>query len=157
MPMWGPCFFWQRVWQKECFRPGAKKKPRTAGLFPLLAELFPASDFLQAVADVGEAANGFDTGRFQGLELLVCRAFTTGDDGASVAHALASRCGNTGDVRHNWLGDVFLDVGCGFILSAAAAFADQHDRFGLRIFLEQFQDVDEVRAWDRVAADADAG
>ena len=30
-------------------------------------------------------------------------------------------------------------------------------RFGLRVFLEQLQDIDEVRTRDRVAADTNAG
>ncbi len=45
----------------------------------------------------------------------------------------------------------------GLFLGAAADFADHDDRLGLRIGQEQFQDIDEIGAVDRVAADADAG
>ncbi len=44
-----------------------------------------------------------------------------------------------------------------FFFCATADLTDHHDRFSLRIFLEQFQDVDKVRAWDRVTADTDTG
>ncbi|MND44866.1 hypothetical protein D3C80_357150 [compost metagenome] len=74
-----------------------------------------------------------------------------------MAHALARRCGNTSDVGNDRLGDVGLDVGRGFFFSRTADLADHDDRFGLRVFLEQLQDVDEVGARDRVTADADAG
>ena len=40
--------------------------------------------------------------------------------------------------------------------AGAADLADHDDAFGLRIVLEQLEAVDEVRAVDRVAADADA-
>jgi hypothetical protein len=45
----------------------------------------------------------------------------------------------------------------GFFFGAAADLADHDDAFGLRVFVEQLQAVDEVEAVDRVAADADAG
>ena len=74
-----------------------------------------------------------------------------------MAHTLARRSGYTSDVGHYWLGHVGLDVSSSFFFSRTADLTDHHDRFGLRVFLEQLQDVDEVGAWDRVTADADAG
>jgi hypothetical protein len=70
---------------------------------------------------------------------------------------LPCRGSHTSDVGNNWLGHVCLDVGSRFFFSRTADLTDHHDRFGLRVFLEQLQDVDEVRAWDRVTADAYAG
>jgi hypothetical protein len=49
------------------------------------------------------------------------------------------------------------DEGRGLFLGAAADLAEQHDRLGLRVRLEEREAVDERRADDRVAADADAG
>ncbi|MNV18513.1 hypothetical protein D3C71_1093410 [compost metagenome] len=74
-----------------------------------------------------------------------------------MAHALARRSSHTSDVGNNRLGHVCLDVGSRFFFSRTADLTDHHDRFGLRVFLEQLQDVDEVGARDRVTADADAG
>ncbi len=50
-----------------------------------------------------------------------------------------------------------LDVGSRFFFSRTTDLADHDDRFGLRVFLEQLQDIDEVRARDRVTADTNAG
>ncbi len=74
-----------------------------------------------------------------------------------MAHALAGRSGHTSDVGNYRLGDVGLDVGSRFFFSRTADLTDHDDRFGLRIFLEQLQDVDEVGARDGVTADAHAG
>ena len=48
------------------------------------------------------------------------------------------------------------DVVGSLFLVGAADLADQHDLFGLGIVLEHLEHVDEVRAVDRVAADAHA-
>ena len=49
-----------------------------------------------------------------------------------------------------------LDPGGGFLLGAAADLADHDDGLGVGVLREQLQDVDERRADERVAADADA-
>ncbi|KAF1856457.1 hypothetical protein Lal_00048580, partial [Lupinus albus] len=118
---------------------------------------FPAGQLGQGLADVGQGTHGLHTGVLQGGELLVRSALAAGDDGAGVAHALAGRCGDTRDVGHHRLGHVGLDEGSGFFFSGTADLTDHDDRFGLRVFLEQLQDVDEVGARDRVATDAHAG
>jgi hypothetical protein len=41
---------------------------------------------------------------------------------------------------------VIFDVSGRFFFRATADLTDHDDRFGLRIFLEQLQDIDEVRA-----------
>ncbi len=53
--------------------------------------------------------------------------------------------------------EIFPDVGGGLFFQSAADLADHDHRFGLFVFLEQFQRFDERRADDRIAADADAG
>src|SRR5690606_23227617 len=97
------------------------------------------------------------TGILQRGELLVCSALATGDDGTGVAHAFAGRRGDASDVGHHRFGHIGLDEGSRFFLGAAADLTDHDDRFGLRVFLEQLEDVDEVGTRDRVTADADAG
>src|SRR5688500_12162418 len=58
------------------------------------------------------------------------------------------------DERHAGLGDIRLDeVRCVFF-RAPADLADHDDHLGLRIDLERRQAVDEVRARQRIAADA---
>ncbi|GDA34968.1 hypothetical protein HmCmsJML164_01697 [Escherichia coli] len=74
-----------------------------------------------------------------------------------MTHTFAFRRSHTSDVTHNWLGNVLLDVRRCFFFSATADLTDHHDRFGLRIFFEHFEDVDKVRTRDRVAADTDTG
>src|SRR5690625_5838362 len=91
---------------------------------------------------ISEAAHGFYAGVFQRGKLLIGGAFTTGDDGTGVAHALAGRRRNTRDVGHHRLGHVGFDVRRRFFLSAATEFADHDDGFGLGIVLEHFENVD---------------
>ncbi|SPO56510.1 exported protein of unknown function [Pseudomonas sp. JV551A1] len=156
---------WERVYPRRGRHrstPGNDKghpkvaSVRVGGVAVLLLD-FPASQLGQGLADVSQGTHGLHTSVLQGGELLVRSALAAGDDGASVAHALARRCGNTGDVGNDRLGDVGLDVGSSFFFSRTADLTDHDDRFGLRVFLEQLQDVDEVGARDRVTTDADAG
>src|SRR5690606_16087305 len=145
----------RRSWGRDGIFQGIKNPPQGR---VLLTELkLPASHFLQRLADVGQRADGFDAGRFEDSELLGSGAFAAGDDRTGVAHALAGRSRDTRDVGHDRFGHVGLDVGSGFVFSRTADLADHDDRFGLRIFLEQLQHVDEAGAGDRVAADAHAG
>ena len=108
------------------------------------------NDGFQCFTDIRQAANGFHACGFERCEFLVSRTFTTGDDRPCVTHTLAFRRGHTRDVTDNRLGHVFFDVSSRFFFRATTDLTDHHDRFGLWIFLEQLQDVDEVRAWDRV-------
>jgi hypothetical protein len=62
--------------------------------------------------------------------------------------------GNEADHR---LLDVLFHEGRRGLLGVAADLADHHDGVGVRIFVEQPDGVHEIRADDRVAADADAG
>src|SRR5690606_9516817 len=117
----------------------------------------PASQFFQRGTDIGQAVNGFHTGVFQGSKLLCCGAFTTGNDGASVAHALTGRCSHTRNVRHHRLGDVGFDESRRFFFGAATDLTDHYDGFGFRVFLEQFQDVDKVGTRDRVTTNTYTG
>ena len=88
-----------------------------------------------------------------------CFAFAVpgraGDDRARVAHRLAGRRREAGDVGDHRLGDVLGDVLGGLLLGRAADLARHHDQLGLRVGLERGDHVDEARARDRVAADAD--
>src|SRR5690554_459289 len=117
----------------------------------------PASHFLQRLADLGQAAHGFNTGIFQGGKLLVCSALTTRNDGASVAHTLARRCSDTGNVGNHRLGHVLFDERGRFFFGGTTDFTDHNDGFGFRIFLQQLQNVDEVGARNRVTTDAHTG
>ena len=115
------------------------------------------NDGFQCFADIRQAANGFHACGFQSSEFLIRSTFTTGNDGTRVAHTFAFRRSHTSDVTHNWLGDVLFDVRSRFFFSATADLTDHDDRFGLRIFFEHFENIDKVRARDRVAADTNTG
>src|SRR5690606_5496395 len=115
--------------------------------------VLPTSNGLDAFTDLSQAANSVYAGSFQRSELLVSCTFTTRNDGASVAHALSWRRSHTGDVGHDRLGNVILDVSCCFFFSGSADFTDHHDGFSGRIFFEQLQNVDEAGTGDRVTTD----
>src|SRR5690606_11997666 len=108
-------------------------------------------------AQVARRADGLDACGFHRRELAFGRALAARGNRTGVTHALAGRGRSTRDEAHNRLLHVVLDVlGTGFF-GVATDFADHDDAFGLRVFVEQLQAVDEVQAVDRVTTDADAG
>src|ERR1700691_1882908 len=72
-------------------------------------------------------------------------------------HALAGGRGNTGDIGDHRFGHEAANMRGGRLLVTAADLADHDDPLGLRIALEQLDDVNEIHAADRIAADTDAG
>src|SRR5208282_2116070 len=88
-------------------------------------------------------------------------ALAAGNDGAGMAHAPPWRRGAAGDEPDRR----FLAATLGFVLEKlrrvflrrTADLADQDDRRGRLVGEEHFQDLDEIAAFDRVAADADRG
>src|SRR5262245_16056063 len=74
-----------------------------------------------------------------------------------MAHATAWWSGPSGDEGRHWLGDVRLDECRRLLLGGAANLAHHQDRLGLRVVLEEPQHIDERRAGDGVATDADTG
>ena len=80
-----------------------------------------------------------------------------GDDRPGVAHPLARGRRDAGDEPHHRLLHVLLDPSRRGLLVGAADLADHDHRLGLRIVVEQLQNVDVLQSVDRIAADADAG
>src|SRR6266567_932419 len=76
------------------------------------------------------------------LLLRLRRSRRAGDDRSRVAHGLAFRRGEPGDVGDHWLGHVGVDIGGGAFFRVAAYLADHHDRVGLWIILEGLEAVD---------------
>ena len=111
---------------------------------------------LEGSPHVGGAFGDFDAGRFEGGDFFGGGAFAAGDDRAGVAHALAGGSSLAGDEGGHRLGDVLLGERGGFFFGGAADFAHHEDGFGLVVGLVELQEVDEGRADDRVAAEADA-
>src|SRR4029079_512829 len=84
-------------------------------------------------------------------------ALAARDDGAGVPHAAPWRRGLAADEAHDRLGDVGPDERRRFLLGGAADLADQHDRLGAGIVLEEAEDVDEARPVHRVPRRAHPG
>ena len=74
-----------------------------------------------------------------------------------VAHAASGRRGRAGDESGDRFLAILLDPLGGFLLRAAADFADHDDAVRFRVVVEQFDHVQMRSAVDRIAADADAG
>src|SRR5438067_663731 len=75
-----------------------------------------------------------------------------------MAHAAARGSGDAGDeADHGLLHFGTADEVGGVFLGGAADFADHDDALGFRISQQHFQYFDMFGAFDRVAADADAG
>src|SRR6185437_4582498 len=115
----------------------------------------------QQVVHRGTQLGGrLDRAHARGLECLVLvgrRALAAGDDGPRMAHAIARRRGDAGNVSHYRLGDEAADELRCRLLIAAADLTHQDDALGTRVALEQLDDVDEVETAHRIAADADTG
>src|SRR6266508_6425038 len=90
---------------------------------------------------------------FEGPDLVGSRACTTLDDRAGVSHTFAGRSGLTGDEGDNRLGHLGGNILRGFIFISSTDLPDQDYLFCLWIMFEHFENIDEVRAIDRVAAD----
>ena len=73
-----------------------------------------------------------------------------------MAHLLAGRRGHARDVAHDRLRHVRLDEVGRFLFGRAADLAEHDDGLGVGVGFEQLEAVDEARAGNRVAADADA-
>src|SRR5690606_34802410 len=116
---------------------------------------YPSEHALEKLAHLGRVLGDLDATGFHHRQLLLGGALATGDDGAGMAHALARRGGDAGDEADHRLLHVRLDPVGGFFLVAAADLADHDDRIGIRILVEELQDVGVLEAVDRVAADAD--
>ena len=74
-----------------------------------------------------------------------------------MAHATTGRSGGTGDETRDGLLAVRLDPAGGFDFGVTTDFADHDDGLGLRVVVEELDDVEVRGAVDGVAADADAG
>ena len=74
-----------------------------------------------------------------------------------MAHAASRRRGLSGDESDYRLFHPRLHIFRRSFFGIAADFADHHDDFGLRILVKQFERVQEIRADDRIAADANGG
>ncbi len=97
-----------------------------------------------------------DACRFERLDLVRGTASVAFDDGSGVPHAFSGRGGLPGDERDDRLGHLGGNEFRGFVFVGAADLANQHHLFSMRIMLEHFETVDEVRAVNGVAADAHA-
>src|SRR4051794_22303490 len=108
--------------------------------------------------DLGDLGGGAPDAHALGLERLGLRrggALRAGDDRARVAHRLARRRREAGDVADDRLGDVLADELGGLLLGRAADLAAHDDQLGLVVGLEELDDVDERAPRHRVASDAD--
>src|SRR5699024_2592991 len=80
-----------------------------------------------------------------------------GDDGASMAHGLSFRRGNSGDGRNEWLGHILGGVVGGVLLRVAADLTNHHDGLSVGIPLELFNRSNVSGTNDWITADTNAG
>src|SRR5262245_15436911 len=105
--------------------------------------------------DLGRVRPDPDAAGLERLLLGLGRPAGAGDDGAGVAHVLARRRLEAGDVGDDRRRHARRDVVGGLLLLAAADLADHDHEVGVRVGLEARQDVDEATSHHRVAADPD--
>src|ERR1700676_1226811 len=105
---------------------------------------------------VGRGFDAADACGAHGRVFVFGGALAAADDGTGVAHAAARRSGLAGDEADYRLLHVGLDEFGGALFSVAADFADENDGVGVGVVVEHADGVEERRADDRVATDADA-
>ncbi len=124
----------------------------------LVVESLLLEEFDHGLTDVCDGVSDGDAGRVERCNLVGCRALAAGDDRACMTHALARRRLTAGDKRgHRLVLHILLNPLRGILLCGTADLADDEDGVGVGVILEELQRVDEVRALDGVAADADGG
>src|SRR3954454_21944970 len=114
-----------------------------------------AQDLDGDVRDLGRGAAHPHALGFERLGLALRRAGGARHDRPGVAHRLARRRREARDVADDRLVRMLGDVLGGLLLGRPADLAAHHDQLGLRVVLEELDDVDEARAGDGVAANAD--
>src|SRR5579875_447819 len=92
----------------------------------------------------------------QGGNLALRGAGIAGDDGTCVPHTLSWRGGATGNEGYNRLGHPRFDELGGVLFVAATDLATHHDGLRPWVLLKELEVIDEGRADDGVAPDADA-
>ena len=92
-------------------------------------------------SDIGRTLDNGDPGGLQRGEFFNGGALASGNDRSGMAHALLFWRHPAGDEGEHRLGHVRLDVGRRLFLFGAADFADEHDRLGLRVLLEQPEQI----------------
>src|SRR5829696_9311983 len=132
-----------------------------------IAEYYPADfrlilkHFNQGLAKAGRRGRHLDAGGLHGGGLVLGPALAAGDDGAGVPHAAAGRSGAPGDeADHRLLAAPLRLVGDELrrvLLGRAADLADHDDRLRPLVREEHLEHLDELGAFDGIAADADRG
>ena len=92
-------------------------------------------------------------------QLIKNTNLATADDSSSVTHSPAGRCSHTSDEAHHWLcictRVVLLQVLGGLLLSFTSNLSNHDDSLGLGIVDETLETVNEVRAVEGIASNAD--
>src|SRR5919109_4843924 len=148
-----------RFWRSSMCSPGTGAGPAMVGRARRTRQrawLDPRPEHLGGqLGHLGEVAAYPHALGLERLGLGLGRAARAGHDRAGVAHGLSRRRGEAGDVADHRLGDVLGDVVGAPLLLVAPDLADHDDQLGLRVVLEEGDDVYEGGADDGVAADPD--
>src|SRR6266851_8165720 len=108
-------------------------------------------------AEVRGSFDGADAGGGHRSVLVPGGTLTAADNRASVAHAASRRRSLPGDEAHNRLLHIGFNPFRGAFFGVPADFTDQDDGLRAGIIVEKLDGIEEGRADDGIAADADAG
>ena len=100
--------------------------------------------------------HGLDPCGLEGRKFFCCRALATRDDRTGMPHPFPGRSRHPRDVCHDGFADILLDEGSGRLFVASTDLPHHDDAFGGRVLLEELENIDEVHAAHRIAADANA-
>ena len=140
--------------------PRARKKTRQGQLAGILrggnSTIYPIRASRVSAMSAGVGATAIPASSIAAI-LAAAVPFAAADDSARVTHPASGGRGGSRDESGDRLFAVLFSPSGGLLLRAPADLADHDDRFGLRIVVEQLENVEVRRAVDRIAADADTG
>src|SRR5580704_9372496 len=128
---------------------------RRLGRFRLRARLSKHAQ--ERLADGSGALDGVDTRIAHRSVLVRCGTLPAADDCSGMPHAPSRRRRLTADKADYRFRYILLDELRRYFLGVAADFADHHDRMGVRITIEEPNDIEKCCPDDRIASNADAG
>src|SRR5690625_566605 len=141
------------AWRKaaaDLIKPAARDHPDGWSAHPVLENRF------QQLTHFRWVHCGANSALFQNSQFGLSGIITTGNQGASMAHALASWGGNPGNKANHWLLHIVFGPQSGIDLVRTTDFANHDHGIGIGVFVEHFQHINVFEAIDGVATNTNS-
>src|SRR5215475_5373420 len=113
--------------------------------------------FLHCITDLCRTLHNANSSGFHCRHLFYCSSLPAGDNRSSMAHPPAWRRRLSADETDDRLLHFRFDISRSFLFGCSADFTDHHNAIRVLILAEKTDSIDEVRADDWIATNADTG